>query len=710
MNAIVAENMLPGNPESEWGINGPDSNLEGFATDASVDQGQTIDFKVSADPSITDYRIDIYRLGDYGGAGARKVATVDPSSVVTQPAPLSDPSTGLIDAGNWAVSASWDVPTDATSGVYIGKLVGEAGTAAENHMYFVVRDDDGGSDVLFQTSDTKWQAYNDWGGNSLYEGSPVGRAYKVSYNRPYAEGSFLNGLNRPIFESEYPMIRWLESNGYDVSYSTGVDTDRRGQELLEHDLFLSVGHDEYWSGDQRANVEAARDAGVNLAFFSGNEVYWKTRWEDSIDASGTPHRTLVSYKETLADAKIDPSSEWTGTWRDGRFSPPSDGGNPENSLTGTRFQVNAYRLDTIEVSEAEGNLRFWRDTSLADLAPGETGRLTDNVLGFEWDEAPDDDFRPAGLVTLSTTTVDVPSYLQDLGDTFGPGTATHNLTLYRADSGALVFGAGTIRWSWGLDSNHAGEASTPDPDMQQATVNLFADMGVQPVTLQSGLVAATASTDSIAPVSSIDSPASGASLAAGSNVTIAGTASDTGGVVGAVDVSVDDGVTWRRAEGRESWTFSWIPQSSGSTTIRSRAVDDSINMESPGPGLAVTVEPPTGPYSLWSPSVTPVAVSADDPNAVELGVKFQADVDGLITGLRFYKGAGNTGTHLTRPSRPPAPTPETPAGQRSHRAPPTHLRLLFAESVAFDGNYFPRLHQRAADRARPQQRRQRRLP
>ena len=71
-------------------------------------------------------------------------------------------------------------------------------------------------------------------------------------------------------------------------------------------MFLSVGHDEYWSGEQRANVEAARDAGVNLAFFSGNEVFWKTRWENSIDGSEHAYRTLVSYKETHANAKIDP--------------------------------------------------------------------------------------------------------------------------------------------------------------------------------------------------------------------------------------------------------------------------------------------------------------------------------------------------------------------------------------------------------------------
>lgn len=118
------------------------------------------------------------------------------------------------------------------------------------------------------------------------------------------------------------MIRWLEANGYDVSYTTGVDTDRRGNLILQHRAFICLGHDEYWSAGQRTNVETARAAGVSLAFFSGNEVSWKTRWESSIDGSNTPYRTLVCYKESLADAKIDPSPVWTGYWRDPRFSPP----------------------------------------------------------------------------------------------------------------------------------------------------------------------------------------------------------------------------------------------------------------------------------------------------------------------------------------------------------------------------------------------------
>src|SRR5207249_7441338 len=116
-----------------------------------------------------------------------------------------------------------------------------------------------------------WQAYNDYGGNSLYSGAPANRAYKVSYNRPFntrAASSF-----SWLFNAEYPMMRFLEANGYNVSYFTGIDTDRRGSLLLQHKIFLSVGHDEYWSGGQRSNVETARNSGVHLAFFSGNAIF-----------------------------------------------------------------------------------------------------------------------------------------------------------------------------------------------------------------------------------------------------------------------------------------------------------------------------------------------------------------------------------------------------------------------------------------------------
>ena len=174
-----------------WDIDGAgSSNIEGFATDISVDHGNRVDFKINTNSS--NYRIEIYRLGYYGGMGARLVATIQHTGVQNQPAPLRDATTGLVDAGNWSVSASWDVPADAVSGVYIAKLVRQDGTFGENHIPFIVRDDSSTSDIIFQTSDTTWQAYNGWGGANFYGGNGpatgqgAGRAYAVSYNRPIA--------------------------------------------------------------------------------------------------------------------------------------------------------------------------------------------------------------------------------------------------------------------------------------------------------------------------------------------------------------------------------------------------------------------------------------------------------------------------------------------------------------------------------------------
>ena len=653
-NAIVAENCLTGNAAAEWDVNGAgNASIQGFATDISVNRGQTVSFKI--DTNSSDYRLDIYRMGYYGGAGARKITTVQPSATLpqSQPACLNDSATGLIDCGNWAVSASWTVPATAASGIYFAKVVREDGANAgqASHIVFVVRDDASTSNILFQTSDTTWQAYNNYGGNSLYTGSPAGRAYKVSYNRPFSTRAVDNGQDW-LFNAEYPMVRWLEANGYDVSYFTGVDADRLGNLIQNHKIFLSVGHDEYWSGAQRTNVETARNAGVNLAFFSGNEIFWKTRWENSIDGAGTPRRTLVCYKETHANAKIDPlPNVWTGTWRDPRFSPPADGGRPENALAGTIFAVNDGATTNIVIPEADGKMRFWRNTSVATLASGTSATLPSSTLGYEWDVDLDNGSRPAGLFQLSTTTVSNAPILLDFGSTYGTGTAVHHLTLYRHTSGARVFGAGTVQWSWGLDNNHDRTGGAADVRMQQATVNLFADMGnVQPATIQSGLIPTAASTDATAPSSTITSPTGGANIAQGTTVTITGTAADTGGgVVGGVEVSVDGGTTWHPAVGRTSWSYAWVPSGTGNVTIRSRAVDDSGNIETPGTGITVTVgaggSSCTG-NTIWPATAVPAVAADPDTAAVEFGVKFRSDANGTVCGVRFYKSSANTGTHV----------------------------------------------------------------
>ncbi|MFE0759176.1 DUF4082 domain-containing protein [Inquilinus sp. NPDC058860] len=666
INPIVLENQKTGNPESEWGIEGSGSaNIQGFATSISVNHGQTVDFKIATDS--TDYRIDIYRLGYYDGMGARKVATIDRqlTTAQVQPHPLVDYSTGLIDCGNWSVSASWDVPADAVSGVYIAKLVREDGTEGASHIPFIVRDDEADSDITFQTSDTTWQAYNAWGGASLYGGNvptdpadligwtppncscgltAIGRATKVSYNRPFitTDSPYSAGPQDWIFGVEHSAIRWLEQNGYDVNYISGVDTDRDAAQLLNTKMFLSVGHDEYWSGQQRTNVEAARDAGVNLAFWSGNEVYWKTRWETSIDGSGTPYRTLVTYKETWGD-RTDPSNTGTGTWRDPRFADP--GQEPENSLTGTMFTVDAYRLDTITIPYDYSNLRFWRNTDVADLEPGQTYSLVQNLLGYEWDSDVDNGFRPAGLINLSLSTVSVDTYLRDYGTSVGSATVDHSLTMYRAESGALVFGAGTVYWSWGLDDNHDNEATPVDPNVQQAMVNMFADMGIQPGTLQASLIMATGSTDHTAPTAAVLTPANGTGLVEGQRVVITGTAQDFGGgIVAGVEVSTDGGITWRKAAGRESWSYAWNAQAAGTYVIMARAADDSVNLGAASTGVSVTVTLPST-ESMWTFANTPAQVHIQDRNAVELGMRFSSNAAGTVTGVRFYKGFYNQGTH-----------------------------------------------------------------
>ena len=638
-NKISCENSKPGSPQSEWDIEGAgDADIQGFATNISVNVGSKVDFKI--DTSASAYSITIYRTGYYGGNGARKIATVSPSASLPQRQPqcITDVSTELYDCGNWAVSASWNVPATAVSGVYIAKLR-RPDNGGVSHITFVVRDDSSRSAIVAQTSDPTWHAYNMYGGSDFYRGAANGRAYKLSYNRPFATRDGLEARDF-YFGAEYPLVRFMEKNGYDVSYIAGADTDRSGALLKNHKTFVSMGHDEYWSKAQRANVEAARDAGVNLAFLSGNEVYWKTRYEASSDASHTAYRTLTSYKETWSNAKIDPSQEWTGTWRDPRFAPKDMGGGmPENGLTGTAYMSNNTDLP-VTVSAPEGKLRLWRNSGLQSMATGTTAALAPHTVGYESNEDLDNGSRPQGLIRLSTTTGATSQYLQDFGNEVAPGTTTHHLTMYRASSGALVFSAGSIQWTWGLDATHDGDGAAADRRMQQAQVNLFADMSAQPTTLDPTLTAATKSTDTTGPTAAVSTPANNATIANGTKVTATGTAADSGGQVAGVEVSTDNGATWHPATGTTSWSYTYIQHGSGAIPIKVRAIDDSANI-----GTAVsrplTV---TCPCSVFGAEI-PATPAASDPDSVELGLRFSPTIDGFVSGVRFYKGTGNTGTH-----------------------------------------------------------------
>ena len=216
-NVIQVENAKPG--AADWVITAPSSTptVEGYASHTSVNRGETIRFFVSS--SAPTYTLDIYRMGWYGGAGARLMRSVTLAGS-QQPTPQPDPATGLIEC-DWPESGRVTIPqtadkSDWATGIYLAKLTPSAGT--QSYMIFVVRDDDSRSTYVYQSTATTSQAYNNWGGKSLYTYNSVNSspARKVSFNRPYARDGYRGGAGQ-FLNHEVNFIRFLEREGYDVS-------------------------------------------------------------------------------------------------------------------------------------------------------------------------------------------------------------------------------------------------------------------------------------------------------------------------------------------------------------------------------------------------------------------------------------------------------------------------------------------------------------
>ncbi|HZU42190.1 MAG TPA: N,N-dimethylformamidase beta subunit family domain-containing protein, partial [Terriglobales bacterium] len=275
VNRIVTENERPGTGDWNSGTFNID-RIAGFTSRVSVTTNDTLAFYVSA--SSAQFEIQIYRMGWYKGAGGRLVASSGALTQVQQPACTSDPESLMISCANWSAVYTVQIPADWVTGVYLAKFIdGDAGAQpVYSTVPFVVRDDTG-TEPLVQIPFTTYQAYNLWGGRSLYHGSYGKdnlRSHKVSYDRPYWTPVFTGG-------PDYSLVRWLEKQGYDVAYSSSIDTHERFDQIVRHKSWMTVAHDEYWSKEMRDNVEAARDAGVNLAFLAGNEIYWQVRFEAS---------------------------------------------------------------------------------------------------------------------------------------------------------------------------------------------------------------------------------------------------------------------------------------------------------------------------------------------------------------------------------------------------------------------------------------------
>jgi hypothetical protein len=454
-NPIQIENARPGT--TAWQLSNPadyeegDSEIEGYASATSVNCGDPISFFVrTTSPSFT---IAIYRLGWYGGLGGRQEMAPMTVSAVSQPLPTPDPINNMVEC-NWTnpvtlTTSNPSDPTDWVSGVYVAKL--RASSGKERYVIFVIRDDSSTSSLVYQQSVDTYEAYNDWGGTSLYTSSP--RAVKVSFNRPYADGW---GTGQ-FLSYEFDMVGFLESEGYDVTYTTNVDTHERGGLLTRHKGFLSVGHDEYWSLQMRQAVTAARDAGVGLGFFSADAAYWQIRFEPS-PVTGAVDRTIVAYKERANQDDPDAANPATYPLITARFRDVHGNlpGQPEDSLVGVMYNGESPVSGDIVV-ENTGTWVF-AGTGLSD------GDHLPGILGYEVDGLFSDATTPAGIIQIAHS-----PYILD-GQTFAGDSA-----VYQAGSGAWVFAAGSIQWSWGLnDISPWGPASfLVDAGTQQITRNVL---------------------------------------------------------------------------------------------------------------------------------------------------------------------------------------------------------------------------------------------
>lgn len=546
-NPIQIENALTGT--TGWQIPCPGAEcarqkpalsrkIEGYASATSVNVGETITFYVNLSDTSTTFNLQIYRMGWYGGDGGRLILERNNIAGKHQPLSQSDPDTGLIEC-NWTLGPAadsnyqWNVPTSAVSGVYIAKIVSVAKNNA-SYIIFVVRDDARATDIVFQTSDTTWQAYNYYPGNrevtppanppdptntysveysgmSLYNqrtfgrqlqpivnGEGVRQGRRVSFNRPYLPDNFLIEKSAGQFFSwEYNMVRWLERNGYDVSYISDIDTHSANNlngrfSAGKHKLFLSVGHDEYYSWEMRENLEQARNRGINpmnLGFLSANTSFWQIRLDKSSATNTAPadtdYRTITAYKEYARDGNAAAADPYftnsnsadnyliTNEWRknlDNTGTCPGGGSScykkPEDELLGVQYsfpfnqQVN-YPNDSGgvcpigEFCSATGILKIPVSNCPTWLCDGVTAQSgfynLGSLIGYEADR-----IFPLNAADYAASrsifkTIGDSDVFNIIGDQKVDTLYNSHMVYFKMQNGGKVFSTGTVQYSWGLD-------------------------------------------------------------------------------------------------------------------------------------------------------------------------------------------------------------------------------------------------------------------
>ncbi|HZR48915.1 MAG TPA: N,N-dimethylformamidase beta subunit family domain-containing protein [Streptosporangiaceae bacterium] len=427
-NPVQRENARPGTPG--WQIPaGAGTMITGFASEISVAPGQSFHLHVAAPPG-SRYRVLVYRLGWYRGIGGRLVMCLpgcrSSRAAITQPPPTApDSGTGLFRAP-WRVTDRVEIPPDAVSGYYEAKLeiVSGAHTGAVGSVPLIVRQNPAApaSAVLVQVPVNTWEAYNPWGGKSLYQFGTSRHAVAVSFDRPFDQREFHN----MVTDLELPWVRFLERNGIDVSYQADVDTDVDPGSLPRHRLVFSTGHDEYWTQQMRDAFDRALAQSTNLMFGSNNGE-WRMRYADG-------RRTIMEWR----DPTVDPRHE------NGYFT---TFGEPECKLMATEHQWAAQRdiaAPPTSYTVVGPSSDPW--LAAAGLKPGD---VIPGVVGYEWDS-----FIPgcfAGRVVPLMTTL-----------LRGSDGVIHSADMVRATapSGGRVFAMGTMQLAWALD-DLAGRS--PDP-------------------------------------------------------------------------------------------------------------------------------------------------------------------------------------------------------------------------------------------------------
>src|SRR5215469_818601 len=377
-NPVQRENSRLGTPG--WEIPaGAGTVINGYASDTSVAPGQSFQLHVAAPPG-SRYRVLVYRLGWYRGVGGRLIICVpgcrsSHAAIAQPPATTPGSVTGLFRAP-WRVTDRGKIPPDAVSGYYEAKLeiVGGAYAGAVGSVPLIVRQSPAApaSSVLVQVPVNTWEAYNPWGGKSLYQFGTGRHAVEVSFDRPYDQRMFDN----MVTNLELPWVRFLERNGIDVSYQTDVDTDEDPGSLPRHRLVFAIGHDEYWTQRMRDAFDRALALSRNLMFGS-DSADWRMRY-----AAG--RRTIVEWR----DPSIDPVHN--RRLDNGFFS---TFGEPECQLMGVQHQWAAQRDLTApptsyRVVGRGGGVRASRAPgsdpwlAAAGMAPGD---VIPGVVGYEWD-------------------------------------------------------------------------------------------------------------------------------------------------------------------------------------------------------------------------------------------------------------------------------------------------------------------------------------